>query len=304
MPDDPKTLSGPLFVAVGDEGFRAFSRDGKEWTNRALGQDGQVMTNVIFGGGRCVAAGRYGGSNHFFATVDGAHWEHSEIDAKYSKFDRGIVYFRDRFYVPCGDGGNDANPFFVPSADGVHWDAPLPIPKEKDARDNPLLRRCAVGKDLLVAVGDFGRKSVTRDVITWKNTTNVKPVDTLIDITFGNGVFVGGGMHGLRMRSEDGLTWTDRVIGEEGEHINTILFDGKQFVGVGQGGTYFSPDGKAWTRAPNIDAPTTAAFGNGIYVGALWQGKLMRSTDAITWTNVESVPQNIESLAYGELGKA
>ena len=62
-----------------------------------------------------------------------------------------------------------------------------------------------------------------------------KAADSLIDVAYGNGVFAGGGMHGLRMRSTDGLNWTDRATGEEGEHINSILWDGRQFVGIGQG---------------------------------------------------------------------
>ena len=68
------------------------------------------------------------------------------------------------------------------------------------------------------------------------------------------------------MTSEDGLTWTDRVVGEEGEHINAMIFDGKRFVGIGQGATYFSLDGKAWERVPNRNAPTTATRGGDVYV--------------------------------------
>lgn len=146
------------------------------------------------------------------------------------------------------------------------------------------------------------RKAVGLSQVALARKAGVR-VETLIDIAFGNGIFAGGGMHGLRMRSVDGLTWTDRVSGEEGEHINSMIFDGKQFVGIGQGATYLSADGQTWKRVPNQDAPTVAAFGAGVYVGALWQGRLMRSTDGVRWEETTRLPQNVEALAFGTLGK-
>ncbi|MCH2208612.1 MAG: hypothetical protein MK132_22460 [Lentisphaerales bacterium] len=38
---------------------------------------------------------------------------------------------------------------------------------------------------------------------------------------------------------KDGKTWSKVIAGEEGEHINRMIFVSKQFVGVGLGGTYF-----------------------------------------------------------------
>ncbi|HET6249127.1 MAG TPA: hypothetical protein VFE47_15645 [Tepidisphaeraceae bacterium] len=302
MPDDSKPISGPLFVAVGEDGVRAFSSDGKQWTHSKTGKDGEVLLTACFGGGRCVVGGRFGGSNHFFATGDGLAWEASENDAKYAIFVRNIVYYRDQFLAFIGDSGD--KPYILPSADGVHWGEKRLVADNKASHANSLLRRFAIGNDLLVGVGDFGRKCVSRDGIEWKNAPDIKAVDSLIDIAFGNGVFAGGGMHGLRMRSTDGLTWTDRQVGEEGEHINSMLWDGKQFVGVGQGATYTSADAVKWERVPNTNAPTVAAFGGGVYVGSLWQGRLLRSVDAVHWDEVTRLPQHVLALAFGTLGKA
>jgi hypothetical protein len=104
------------------------------------------------------------------------------------------------------------------------------------------------------------------------------------------------------MSSKDGLDWTDRIVGEEGEQINSMLFDGKQFVGIGQGATYFSKDGTDWKRVPNKNAPTIATFGAGLYVGTLWPGKILCSEDGINWELTHELSHNILTLAFGQLG--
>ena len=58
-----------------------------------------------------------------------------------------------------------------------------------------------------------------------------------VDVAFGNGVFVGVGLHGLRMATRDGLKWTHRQTGEEGEHLNSVVYANGKFVAVGVGAT-------------------------------------------------------------------
>jgi len=303
MPDD-SPLQGPVFIAVGEDGLRMFSRDGRDWTNRTTGKEGEIFSTACFTSGRCLVGGRYGGENQFRTTGDGVAWLSSKYDAQYTTYVRLLIPHDGKFHALIGDNsGATRPPAFITTEDGVNWSKPQPITlPNKDQRANALLRRYAQGNGLIVAVGDYGRRSVSPDLINWQNTPNAKPVDTLIDVAFGNGLFVGGGMHGLRMISSDGLTWTDRVTGEEGEHINCMIFDGKQFVGIGQGATYISADGKAWQRTPNQNAPTSAAFGAGVYVGSLWPGRMLRSIDGILWEEIVKVPQHANGFSYGVLG--
>lgn len=294
MADEP--LNGAVFVAIGEDGLRMFSRDGREWINRTTGKEGEVFANVCFGEGRCLVSGRYGGDNIFAITNDGSQWQPAKHDARYANYVRSLVYFRKQF---LGFGTT----FVMTSTDGVKWEKEKTITEYKAANNlGGNLRRFAMGNELLLAVGDFGRISISSDGPTLQNAPDTKAVNTLIDVAFGNGVFVGGGMHGLRMRSADGLTWTDRVLGEEGEHINNMVWDGKRFVGIGQGATYTSPDGLAWERIPNENAPTAAAFGNGNYVGSLYPGRVLHSTDGIHWEEVLKLPQHVLNFAWGELG--
>lgn len=295
MPDD-KPLSGPVFAATGEDGLRCFSRDGRTWTNIQTGREGEVFSSLAFGNGRCVAAARFGGNQNTAATSDGAAWQTSTYDAKYSNYIQSLVYFNKR-YLALGVN------WFLPSADGVKWEPQQKLPEIKfQFGINPTIHRFASGNGILVGVGDFGVSIVTKDGVDWTFSPNPKPPNTLIDVAFGNGVFIGSGMHGLRMRSVDGLTWTDRVVGEEGEHINAIIWDGKQFVGIGLGATYISPDGLKWERIPNQDAPTIATFGNGVFVGSLWQGRLMFSKNGIAWEEVKQLPQHVVCVQHGVLG--
>lgn len=291
-------LSGTVFVSVGEDGLRALSRDGRSWTHFRQGRDGEIYGAVCFGHGRCVTTGRFGGENIFAATADGVSWQPSKYDAQYARYCRSLVFFQDRF---LGIGTN----FVVTSADGVAWDKERKMTEYKVQYGiDSVLRRFAVGDGRLVGVGAFGRTAVTTDGLEWKNGSDMKSVNTMIDVTYGNGIFVGGGMHGLRMRSTDGLVWTERVVGEEGEHINAMIWDGRQFVGIGLGATYLSPDGVKWERVPNVLAPTAAAFGGGTYIGSLWPGRMLLSRDGIHWEEVAKLPQHCLALAVGTLGAA
>ena len=216
MPDAKlQPLSGPLFIAIGENGLRCFSTDGRTWSNIQLGKEGQVYRTAAFGNGRCVVSAHFGGISTFAASQDGVTWKTSEYDAKYSNYVENLVFFNKRF---IGVGVN----FVMPSIDGVAWEPKRKLPERKMSFGiDPTIHRFAIGNDLLVGIADYGVTFTTKDGLDWKVSPDPKPKDALIDVAFGNGYFVSGGMHGLRMRSIDGIAWTDRAAGEEGEHINS-----------------------------------------------------------------------------------
>ena len=287
-------MTGGLFVAAGYQGQRIVSRNGREWTNHDLGKEGEIYRTVAFGKGRAVAVGSFGGSNIYTSTPDGKTWEPRGLkDAKYSSYVRGVCFGDGRF-VAVG-----ADPIFtITSSDGLQWSDYHKV-VAADSRQNHILRRVVYGNGRYVAVGDFGRRAASTDGATWTDGPKPDAAETLIDVAFGGGVFVGVGLHGLCMVSEDGLVWARRHSGEEGEHLNSVLWTGERFVAVSQGGTYFSPDGIEWERRPNRNAPLTAAYGAGVFVGAHWKGRLLVSEDALTWTQVFKSDHHFEVVAYG-----
>ena len=304
------------FVAVEHHGLRLSSRDGSQWTHVQTGKEGEIYRAVAFGNGRFVAVGSYGGANIFASTADGESRDTSTQDARYVNYLRGIGFGKDEFLGLGGDPGavGDSRPFVMTTIDGKSWSestpvvvtqALLPASGEGPPNDKPLassknmLRRFAYGNERFVAVGDRGRRSVSLDATTWTDVPNVKAVDTLIDVAFGNGVFVGVGLHGLRTSTRDGVTWSDKLLGEEGEHINTVVWTGDRFVAVGQGATYLSADGLKWERTPNTSASLIAVFGEGVFLGSNWRGRILRSLDAIAWEDVFQAEHHVEAIAFG-----
>ena len=290
--------TGAVFVAVGHNGIRLFSEDGKTWSKPALGKEGETYRFVQFHQGTCVAVGSYGGANIFAVTTDGQTWKTQSREAKYVNYIRCLGVGKDGFLGIGGDAGGGGIPgkcLVASSKDGLTW-------SDMESIDGKsMLRRVVFGNNRFVAVGDLGRRAVSTDGKAWTDAPKPKALDTLIDVAFGNNVFVGVGLHGLRMTSSDGLTWDHRQVGEEGEHLNSVLWTGDQFVAVGQGVTYFSKDGAAWRHENNTNAPTNAVHGNGVFLGAKWKGRLMRSTDAISWHEVHQCEHHLEAVGYGGL---
>jgi hypothetical protein len=286
-----------MFVAVGHDGIRLASADGQAWGEPQVGKEGEVFRALAFGDGRCAAVGAYGGSNILAGTTNGREWKRATIDGQYSRYFRGMCFGAGRFFAFGGDPGavGAARPFVATSSDGTTWSKLTDIPGKY------MLRRCAWGDQLFVAVGDRGRRARSKDGLTWEDVADVRPLDTLIDIAYGAGVFVGVGLHGLRMTTRDGLAWSKPERGREGEHLNSITWADDRFVAVGQGATYISRDGEAWERRANRNAPLTMCFGGGAFLGAAWKGRLLRSTDAIEWTQVYKSEHHIEAVAHGKL---
>ena len=233
----PDTKAPALFVAVGHTGLRLTSPDGKEWGNIQTGKDGEIYRAVAFGNGRYVAVGNYGGDNLFATSTDAVKWT-SERKNQGNTI-RGMNFGNRLFMALGGDAGavGDSRPFVLTSTDGTEWSALTP------AAGKNAVRRVTFGNGTFVAVGDRGSRVASRDGKTWKLAPDVRAIDTLVDIAFGKGVFVGVGLNGLRMTSGDGLKWEHRQLGEEGEHLNSVVWTGERFVAVGMGATYTSGDG-------------------------------------------------------------
>jgi len=284
------------FVAVGQDGLRLCSEDGAKWFAPQTGKEGETYRAVTFGNGAFVVVGTYGGENIFATTTDGQSWKTGKKEAKYVKYFRGLGFDGKQFLGIGGDPGSvgSSSPFVSTSTNGESWSDYTSIPGKQ------IIRRLAFGKGMIVGVGDRGRRSASNDGgKTWQDSPNTKAIDTLADVCFGRDCFVGVGLNGLRMRTTDGLTWSEPVRGEEGEHLNTVVWNGSQFVAIGFGATYFSPDGTQWVRKPNQSAPLTACFGGGVYLGTQWKGRLLLSRDAVTWAEVHKAEQHIEAVCFG-----
>lgn len=287
-----------MFIAVGRDESRSYSRDGRTWSKPDSGMDKLLLTSVAFGNGRAVAVGKRGPDNFFQHTGNGREWDSEKLRVGYGGGYQSIVFGNGKFLAL---GGNPvtvgrAEPFISESSDGETW-------TDKTSIDGKfMIRRAAYGDGRWVGVGDRGRISVcTGDLKDWEDVPGVKAIDTMIDVTYGNGVFVGVGLHGLRRWSQDGEDWSDPEHGKEGEHLNSVVWTGSSFVAVGDGASYASRDGKRWTRRENVNAPTFFTYHDGVYVGIKWKGRILFSRDAIEWEEVFKSDLDFQAISSGDL---
>jgi hypothetical protein len=120
------------------------------------------------------------------------------------------------------------------------------------------------------------------------------PIDTDAGTTpTGTPVFVAAGYGGRRMRSLDGMAWTDDVVidpngGDDENLLRGIGFGGGLFLAVG-GSVFMSTDGATWELSEfNPDSfISDAVYSDGIWVIAGGNGLLARSIDgAQSWIDM------------------
>lgn len=290
-------MAQPVFLAAGFNGLRMISHDGRKWQAPTFGADAEVCRGAAVGNGRLVTVGTNGGKQILASSTTGEKWQQSNREGGYGGYLRSLMFVQERFMALGGDPGSvgSAKPYVMFSSDGEKWDEPV------DMGGKFMIRRVAFGNNRYVGVGDRGRRATSTDGKTWQDVEKIKAIETLIDIAFGNGQFVGVGLHSLRMSTADGLVWSEQQKGEEGEHLNSIVWADDRFVAVGAGATCISPDGLKWERHANTNAPVTMAYGNGMFVGAKWKGRILVSPDGIRWEEVLQAPQHVEALAFGVL---
>ncbi len=287
------------FVAVGNNGICVVSENGTDWKRVALGKDGDLYRSICFAEGRYVAVGNRGGENLFSVSMDGGQTWKTEKRTENDLNMRCVLYGGGQFLASGGDaqvGDSGRNALHL-SKDGENW-SPLVQYGGK------LIRRITYGNGIFVGVGDYGRYSVSKDGTKWtdppksgEGPSQYKVSLPLVDVAFGNGIFVCVGLNSYRMTSTDGLHWTHAQSGEEGEHLNSILWTGDRFVAAGPQVTFFSPDGVTWQRTPNKNGPLTMIYSQGLFLGTHWKGRILLSKDAITWTQVYRTDQNLQCLS-------
>lgn len=285
------------------------SADGADWTlvhkepvkdNKERGAYG--FFGFARGGGTIVAVGggdniSKGGNVRIVASADGTDWA-----GPIWRFENGgaltcTAYGKDRFTCHGGEG---PWAYFSTSTDGKDWSDPDKNRIQKWPGWEKMVRKVVYGNDLFLGIGATRRVVTSSDGLTWQDYPDPdRKRPPFISLAFGNGVFVAGGMHGLRATSKDGARWDNVVEGEVGEHLNEILWTGAEFVALGIEVTYRSPDGVKWTKAASNARPARGCFGAGTFVCTNLRGtEVYRSEDAIRW---KALPRMSDCFFSGAL---
>ena len=183
---------------------------------------------------------------------------------------------------------------------GVTW-TDRQIFSQGNVDDPDLLRAIAYGNGVWVASG-LGHYLRSVDGVEWTETTPVRPDNTCLEsIVFGKGKFVGV-CGQTSYISTDGLTWTKGGdIGDLSGH-NVVQFNDGKFVATGDSEkTFTSTDGSVWTELAGVTFGRVcegevrnkedchrAKWFDGVWFRIEWAGKIMRSTNGTSFTQVYS----------------
>lgn len=190
-----------------------------------------------------------------------------------------------------------------------------PVWTQRVASAAQIWNAIAYGSGRYVAGGgppDGGAASVmfsVNDGHSWNNAT-VPPVfsgDNPIGpqcMAYGNGIFVcanGGGSNNCAT-SLDGSVWASGIAIPVGASIQSVFFDGANFIAllVGDPHCFTSPDGMTWTQRnmPGTDTWTVGGHGGGVTVALAQSGHTAISTNhGASWVSGGDLPETVSIYA-------
>ena len=199
--------SGERHVAVGGEGLIVHSDNGDWWAPATDSATAETLTDVAWNGERFVAVGYHGAIVH---STDGDHWQPASRPAVPFRVARpdddpyqiyyyfsGVVWNGERF-VAVGWGGDGNLGTVVHSSDGDRWE----LAADHDHLADEHFEAVAWSGERFVAVSYFnGTIMYSSDGDRWERATEIATVDTLEDVTWGDGRFVAVGRNGTIVTS-------------------------------------------------------------------------------------------------------
>jgi photosystem II stability/assembly factor-like uncharacterized protein len=243
------------------------SQDGLSWTSETLGLAPPIRALQVTSAG-LVGVGE---SGMIFASPDGRRWTHAPAAATAS--DLHALASSGSTLVAVGARGT-----IVSSADGVSWTA-----RGGGYRD--AVYAIDFDGSKYVATGVFGTILTSADGSTW---TSRSQGDKHLFGVAGNGSrWIAVGEKSTILSSDDGgATWTGRTAAR-GDAFTDVIWDGKQFIASGYGGTIqTSADGITWEAAGQAESTLySMSFANGLYVAVGGDGSrtISTSSDGRTW---------------------
>jgi hypothetical protein len=285
----PGWVGGQLVVAVGQGGRRVLSPDGTDWTGDLRDAPGgrdptKDLVAISYAAGLVVAVG--GGCTGSvcagrIVTFDGARW--SEVALPPNRGWLGAVAYGNGVWVAAGAAGAA-----LVSSDGKSWTARGSLP----AAVRALAWGSLGGTPAFIAVGDDGLRARSVDGQAWTGVARGFPGSdgpvSLRSVAIGDGAVVAAGALGRRIRSSNGLDWSDPAAG--GSDLASVVFADRTFLAYADNGIVFlsGDDGRTWNPQVLVDPPrhsvaTGMMAGSRLFVAA--RGEIiMTSSNGLAWS--------------------
>jgi hypothetical protein len=234
------------------------------------------------------------------------------------------VAYGNGLFVAVGqsafNGNNGITAEIYTSADGINWTPQTPPGQSRELG----YAAVAFGNNLFVAAeGGNGNAAVSSDGVHWTGTRLAGNSDSVFQLAFGNGLFVGvGGTYGTTpggiQTSPDGVTWTERTVGIANQNSNQLgsigygtVGSGALFVAAGGPVVATSADGVSWTTQQPItggDLSNVVVGGGRILLASYantnnnFSIAILSSGDGQSFSSPQTVPNG--SPTYSNLGQA
>lgn len=285
-----------IFLAVGKNGKIFYSLNCSEWVpvDLNLADDFYAIT---FANGRFVATSdrqtKNGkstivGPSMVMSTTDGVSWS---VPFSYDARMTSVIWKNGMFW---GAAYNS----IVCSADGVTW-------KKNQLHTNSYLSEIIDGGNNFVGINRNQGISISNDAKYWEPVL-AGTRGRLQSVSYFNGLFVAVGINDGILTSKDGKVWKNErlKIRPNNGAFDTVLNLNDKIIAIGKNSIFSSVDGVNWTNIYNTNAfgaaPHRAALGQDSLVIGCLNGKILRTTDAKTWTIIDTGMDGIISaIAYG-----
>ena len=279
------TYGNGQFVAVGYYGAVLTSPNAMTWTKRDIGLL-ETMQGVVYANNQFVTVG-----TSIRRSTDGATWQATSAPDGQSNLS-SVAYGNGRYVTFGNSYNNGSTAQLLVSTDGVTFN-------RTEFPNYPAPSDVAFGQGLFASVDYYGNILTSPDGIAW---TFRKLGSSYKAIVYGKNRFVAVGM-ALPIVSTNGLTWTPAST-QPPTGLIDIAYGNGLFVAVGSNGVICtSPDGSIWTsRVSNTTSTLSGiAYGNGYFVAVgSGGGNVRRSVDGITWTGSSSSSGgNTGSITFG-----
>jgi len=231
------------FIAVKDDGTIWTSDNMVQWEHFApegRNYDLYELYDVAWSGNLYVVVGNWG---EIFTSEDGREWT-----PRISGSDMNIlsVTWTGEQFVAVGSSkqyNDDMN--ILTSADGQSWIV-------RHSGTTASLNDLTSYNGNLIAVGNEGTVLISRDGVEWAPQDT--PVNSMLQsIAAGPGGRLVATSHEI-INSDSGVNWNlSNSPGSFYGTINSLVWDGTQFIAVGHRGIMFrSPDGIEWEQLPKV----------------------------------------------------
>lgn len=290
--DDGSSFGRLQFAANGDTivaikanatvKVRRSTDNGETWSNITGGGAPSSVQDVCYGGGKFVIAG----GSTTYTSANGASWSSHPQDPVGPV---RVVYDDGKFYGLYSYSSPGGAYSFV-SEDGITWES-------YSIQTFNTLQQLQSSYSLKVFGGNvyFGLGKRSADGEIWEQHESAAAFPP--SVTYGNGVYLKSGGALGSLLSDDSVNWSFSEY-EDGDYARLSVFGAGVFASiVTQPGVTepirYSLDGEVWheSNLSGIDW-SYIAFSDDVFLVCGPAGKMARSEDGITWTDISNAPSS------------